>query len=60
MTLVRVTAPHYCAGLEVESDRVVRAAPILKWAVGRDWSGVRAYFRGKRFRVEVVPHGEQR
>lgn len=52
--LVRITAPHYCAGLEVEAGRVVRAAPILKWAVGKEWGSVQAYFRGKRYRVEVV------
>lgn len=38
--LVRVTAPHYVAGVVVDSDdhgesgTVVRAAPILKWAIG--------------------------
>lgn len=55
MTLFRITAPHYCAGLEVEAGRVVRAAPILLWAKWRKWLDVERYFRGKGFRVEVVP-----
>lgn len=32
MTLIRIVAPHFVAGLEA-SDRVVRAAPILRYMI---------------------------
>jgi len=35
-TLIRITAPHFCAGALVDPDgRVAEAAPIIRWAVGR-------------------------
>ena len=52
--LVRVVAPHFVAGLVVEGDRCVDAAPILRWAIGRDRDGLRAYFARKGWRASVV------
>lgn len=48
-----ITAPHYCAGLEVIDGRVGPwCAPILAWARGKPWPWVRAYFERKGYRVE--------
>jgi hypothetical protein len=54
-TLVRVVAPHFVAGLIVEGDRCVRAAPILRWAVGKRAAELRAAFARKGWRASVVP-----
>lgn len=54
MTLLQITAPHFCAGLVIERGRCVEAAPILGWAVTRDESYLRAYFARKRWKVLVV------
>ena len=39
----RIEAPHFVAGLCVMQGRVVEAAPIVQWAIGRRWHDVRAY-----------------
>jgi hypothetical protein len=39
VVLIRVTAPHFCAGLEVERGVVVNAAPILKWTLSHQFFG---------------------
>lgn len=59
-TLWHVTAPHFCAGLEVRHGRVTLAAPILAWAVGKLWGEVRAYARRKGWHgvpVTIPPMG---
>lgn len=53
--LVRVVAPHFVAGLELVDGRCVRAAPILRWAVGKTAAELRAYFRSKRWDAYSVP-----
>lgn len=35
--LVRITAPHFIAGIVAKDGIVVRAAPILKYMMG--WTG---------------------
>ena len=50
MKLYVIDCSYYCAGLEVEDGVVTRAAPILKWTVGKDWAAV-------SYRLEVV-HGK--
>ncbi len=52
--LVRVVAPHFVAGMVLENDVVVEAAPILRWAVGRGMGWLRAYLARKGWRASVV------
>ena len=54
--LVRVSAPHFVAGYEidVQTGRCVRAAPILKWCVGKFGDELGRYFAQKRYRLDVV------
>ena len=34
--LIRITAPHYVAGIIVsKNDIIINAAPILKWTIGK-------------------------
>jgi hypothetical protein len=39
--LYRVVAPSFVAGLLVEGEQVVQAAPILRWAIGKQLAEVR-------------------
>lgn len=41
-SLVRVVAPHFVAGLVVDDDHVILAAPILRYMVGWPADKVRA------------------
>lgn len=56
--LWRIVAPHFVAGLVVDEDRVVEAAPILRWAVGMRWSGhVKPYLRRRGWSGEPTRAG---
>lgn len=53
--LIQVTAPHFCAGIVIKDGQCVVAAPILKWAIGKDSDYLSRYFRRKGWRaVEKV------
>lgn len=53
MKLVRVVAPHFVAGFE--TDGVVRrAAPIIKYLVGKTDNQVRAYIKSKGWKASIV------
>jgi hypothetical protein len=51
-TLVRIDAPHFCAGVVISGGVVTRAAPILKYMFG--WTGARVgvYAIGKGWTVD--------
>jgi hypothetical protein len=53
-TLVQVTAPHFCAGLVLWGDHCIDAAPILRWAIGKERSYLSAYFKRKRWRAIIL------
>jgi hypothetical protein len=57
--LVRVEAPHFVAGIVLENDEVTRAAPILKWTLGKDRAYLRTYFRTKGWRATVIKEEEK-
>lgn len=53
--LVRVEAPHFVAGIELEADICVQAAPILRrLCLGRRADVLRALFRRKGWRASVI------
>jgi hypothetical protein len=52
--LVQVTARHFCAGLVLENDVVVEAAPILKKCLGKRRPWLRSYFAEQGWKTEVV------
>lgn len=43
MTAYRIVAPHFVAGLVLAGDLVVQAAPVLSWALLKDFAFVRDY-----------------
>ena len=53
MMLVRVVAPHFVAGFE--TDGVVRrAAPIIKYLVGKTNDEARTYIARKGWKASIV------
>lgn len=53
--LVRITAPHFCAGVEIDDkDKVVKFAPILKWTKGRTLWWLERYCKKKKWEIEVL------
>jgi hypothetical protein len=53
--LVRVEAPHFVAGIEVnERGMCMNAAPILKWCIGKKTDFLRDYFKGKGWKATIV------
>lgn len=59
MKLVRVVAPHFVAGFESDGVRVVRAAPILKYLVGKTEDYARHYFKQKGWTASQLPSQER-
>ena len=55
MTLLHITAPHFCAGAVVENGKVTRAAPILGYMRGWDPAKVKAYAARKGWKVLETP-----
>jgi hypothetical protein len=53
MMLVRIVAPHFVAGLETDGI-VRRAAPILRYLVGKTDEEAATYIRSKGWQIEVV------
>lgn len=53
--IVWVRAPHFTAGLVIEGDRIIEAAPILRWTLPKTWRYVQRYFSGKGYEVSIGP-----
>lgn len=53
LTLVRIVAPHFVAGLETDGT-VQRAAPIIGYMTGWRDDRVRAYVKSKGWKASVV------
>ncbi len=53
MKLVRVVAPHFVAGFETDGT-VRRAAPILKYLVGKTDSYVSHYLKQKGWIANII------
>lgn len=51
MELYQITSRYFCAGIEVAGGRVVKAAPIVKYMIGRSMEWVRAYCFKKGFTI---------
>ena len=52
--LYQVKAPHFTAGLVSRDGKVVDAAPILRWTMGRREYGVMVYCRRKAWNMEMI------
>jgi len=54
--LAVIDAPHFCAGIVLRDDRVIEAAPILRYMAAQRWTRdrVRSYCEAKGWRISVV------
>ncbi|MBF0102055.1 MAG: hypothetical protein HQK77_14225 [Desulfobacterales bacterium] len=52
--MIRITAPHFVAGLEIKDRIVVRAAPIIRYMVGWPIGTVKDYCDKKGWKFEVT------
>jgi len=52
--LVRIVAPHFVAGLILRDGKVIRAAPILKWTVGKQQKWLSQYFKSKGWKATII------
>lgn len=43
----QVDVGYACAGVVVDGERVVEAAPIFKWMVGKSWKYVQNWIKNK-------------
>ncbi len=50
---VQVCSPHFTAGIVLCGDKVIEAAPILAWTIGKSRDWLRDYFRGKGWQVRA-------
>ena len=58
--LVRVVAPHFVAGIVVDGDVCVQAAPILRRAcLGRGRMALRAIFEQRGWDARIIAKGTQ-
>lgn len=53
-TLVRITAPHFTAGIEVTTQVVTRVPPIMRWALHKTMHEVLDYCRRRGYKVEIT------
>lgn len=55
MILIQIEAPHFVAGLEAtEEGKIVSAAPILRWAIGKNINSLAEYFGRKGWKCTVL------
>lgn len=47
----RIAAPHFVAGVETENGVIVRAAPIVKWALRKPIMELLQYCRRKGWQI---------
>jgi hypothetical protein len=51
---IRVLAPHFTAAVEVDGQRIVRAAPILAWTIGKRPQDLIAYVMRKGWTYDAA------
>jgi len=52
--MIRITAPHFCAGAIFRHGKIVEAAPIIKWMIGRSVADMRRYCEQMAWRFEML------
>jgi hypothetical protein len=46
--LIQITTTYFCAGIIAKNNIIIKAAPILKWTIGKDVIFVKNYFSKKK------------
>lgn len=54
LLLYRIVLPFAVFGIECEAGKVVKAAPIARWALGRDAASVLGYYHRRKAVIEVL------
>lgn len=49
-----INLPYACFGIVVENNKVVRAAPIAKWALGKDIQFVLNFYKKKKAEIKEL------
>ena len=52
MTPYRIELPYACFGVVVDKGKIVEAAPIARWTIGKDAKAVFEYFKKTKGKVE--------
>lgn len=52
--LARIEAKHFVAGLVLEADKVIIAAPIIRYMLGWSRERVREYAGEKGWRAQII------
>jgi len=54
--LYRIKAKHFTAGLLVDAgtNKIIGAAPILGWTIGRDWPDIMDALYRANYQIEFV------
>lgn len=52
--MIWIDAPYFYAGVELEERKVIRAAPIIKWMIGKWDYQVINYCRKKNWKFGYV------
>lgn len=52
--LVRIEAPHFTAGLISDHNKVISAAPILRWTYSYSIPELKGYFSNKGWKFILV------
>lgn len=52
--MIRITSPYFCAGCVIENGLIVRAAPIIKYMIGKTPGWVRTYCQKKKWKSELL------
>jgi len=55
-TTYQFDAGYFCAGIEVDMNRVVKAAPILKWSINKSVDDVLRFAQAKGWKVTEVKY----
>jgi hypothetical protein len=50
----RVETAYFVCAVVVEDNEVVKAAPIMKWAVGKTWPYIRAWIAKKKGKIQEM------
>lgn len=59
VTLVRVVAPHFVAGMTIRDGQADRCAPILHYMRGWTLSEISAYCAKKKWRCSIIPEKQR-
>ena len=53
--IVQVDSGYFCAGIFLVNYKIVDAAPVLRWAIGKHIDWFEQYAAKKRWKLTIVP-----